>query len=73
MFAYLWLYMVLELFTPDFIDLWEAILTLLFFPLMVIIAWWADRDWKCGKRQLAPTEQQIELGVANGSPGGECK
>ncbi|XP_021948332.1 sodium/calcium exchanger 1 isoform X3 [Folsomia candida] len=73
MFAYLWLYMVLELFTPDYIDLWEAILTFLFFPLMVVIAWWADRDWKCGKRTPVPTDQQIELGVANGSPGGESE
>lgn len=65
--------MVLELFTPDYIDLWEALLTFIFFPLMVLIAWWADRDWKCGKRTPVPTEQQIELGAPNGSPGGECK
>jgi solute carrier family 8 (sodium/calcium exchanger) len=74
MFAYLWLYAVLELFTPDYVDLWEAILTFIFFPLMVAIAWWADRGWKCGKRAPVPTDQQIELGgVGNGSAGGECK
>jgi len=73
MFAYIWLIIVLEYISPDVVDLWEAIVTFALFPALVLIAWWADRDWKCGKRAPVSADQQIELGVANGSPGGECK
>ncbi len=43
MFAYIWLYVVLQLWTPGFVTLSEAIITLLFFVLLIIIAFTADR------------------------------
>ncbi|CAG7732673.1 unnamed protein product [Allacma fusca] len=73
LFAYIWLLIVLIFVTPSRVDSWEAILTFLFFPLLVLIAWWADRGWKCGKRVHTAEDQQIELGITNGSPGGECE
>lgn len=54
-------------------EIWEAVLTFLFFPILVLLAWWADRGFAIGKRPPTVADQQIELGMGNGSPGGECK
>ncbi|XP_058489814.1 sodium/calcium exchanger 2b [Solea solea] len=42
-FAYIWLYLILSVMSPGVVDLWEALVTLLFFPVCVILAWIADR------------------------------
>ncbi|XP_039625259.1 sodium/calcium exchanger 1-like [Polypterus senegalus] len=42
-FAYIWLYLILSVFSPGVVDVWEAVLTFMFFPLCVIQAWIADR------------------------------
>jgi len=42
-FAYLWLYIIIAVTTPDRVDLWEAILTFVFFPATVVTAYIADR------------------------------
>uniref|UniRef100_A0A3Q2NZD2 Solute carrier family 8 member 4a n=1 Tax=Fundulus heteroclitus TaxID=8078 RepID=A0A3Q2NZD2_FUNHE len=42
-FAYIWLYLILSVFSPGEVELWEAVLTFLFFPLCVLQAWIADR------------------------------
>lgn len=42
-FAYVWLYMILSFITPGVVDIWEAVLTFLFFPATVITAYIADR------------------------------
>eukprot|EP00927_Polykrikos_kofoidii_P078331 TRINITY_DN75165_c0_g1_i1.p1 TRINITY_DN75165_c0_g1~~TRINITY_DN75165_c0_g1_i1.p1 ORF type:complete len:834 (+),score=168.17 TRINITY_DN75165_c0_g1_i1:87-2588(+) len=42
-FAYLWLLFVITVTSPDAVDLWEAVLTLLFFPIMVGLAFAADK------------------------------
>ena len=42
-FAYLWLVIILQGTTPDIIDLPEAILTFLFFPILVLVAFIADK------------------------------
>lgn len=41
-FAYVWLYLILAAISPGVIDLWEAVLTFLFFPLTVITAYFVD-------------------------------
>jgi len=41
-FAYLWLIVILSLSTPDIVDPWEGVATFLFFPAMVVIAYFAD-------------------------------
>ncbi|VEL21140.1 unnamed protein product [Protopolystoma xenopodis] len=41
-FAYLWLYCIIAVFSPGFVDVWEAVLTFLFFPGTVITAYIAD-------------------------------
>lgn len=55
-FAYCWLLFVIRYNSPNVIELWEAVLTLLFFPALVISAWMQDRScWfhKCGKDRLS--------------------
>lgn len=44
-FAYVWLIIILLVWTPDQITLPEAILTFAFFPLLVLFAYYADK-WK---------------------------
>ncbi|XDV17773.1 hypothetical protein PO909_023592 [Leuciscus waleckii] len=43
MFAYVWLYLIISVFSPGEVEVWEAVLTFLFFPLCVVQAWIADR------------------------------
>ncbi|XP_050982883.1 sodium/calcium exchanger 3 isoform X2 [Labeo rohita] len=43
MFAYVWLYMILAVFSPNVVQVWEGLLTLAFFPICVVLAWVADR------------------------------
>uniref|UniRef100_A0AAZ3RH06 Calx-beta domain-containing protein n=1 Tax=Oncorhynchus tshawytscha TaxID=74940 RepID=A0AAZ3RH06_ONCTS len=42
-FAYIWLYLILCVFSPGEVEVWEAVVTFLFFPLCVVQAWVADR------------------------------
>jgi solute carrier family 8 (sodium/calcium exchanger) len=42
LFAYVWLAFILQANTPDVVDIWEAVLTLLFLPLLVWISYKSD-------------------------------
>lgn len=42
-FAYIWLYLILDYFSPGEVEPWESILTFMFFPLTVLTAYIADR------------------------------
>ncbi|XP_032820174.2 sodium/calcium exchanger 1-like isoform X3 [Petromyzon marinus] len=42
-FAYIWLYLILAVISPNVVDIWEALLTFMFFPICVVFAWVADR------------------------------
>lgn len=42
-FAYLWLYIIIAGFSKGEVEVWEAVLTFLFFPATVITAYIADR------------------------------
>lgn len=42
-FAYIWLYIILDYSSPGRVDVWEGFLTLLFFPLTVLTAYIADK------------------------------
>ena len=59
----------------DKIEVWEAALTFLFFPLLVLVAYAADKGWLnllfCqSPKQLTDKQRQIELGTFQP---GECK
>ncbi|XP_050390892.1 sodium/calcium exchanger 3 isoform X2 [Patella vulgata] len=49
-FAYVWLIITLVAISPGKIEIWEAFLTLLFFPLLIIIAFIAEKDF-CMKKK----------------------
>jgi len=42
-FAYLWLVFILQFNTRDVVDIWEAALTLCFFPMLILVAYIADK------------------------------
>lgn len=42
-FAYVWLYVILSVFSPGVVQVWEGLVTFLFFPCTVITAYAADR------------------------------
>jgi len=71
-FAYVWLIIVLVVISENQIEVWEAALTFLFFPILVLIAYAADKGWLnvlfCqSPHTLTDKERQIELG--NFQPG----
>ncbi|ETN82216.1 Calx-beta domain protein [Necator americanus] len=41
-FAYIWLYLILCVFSPNVVEVWEGVLTFIFFPLTVLSAYVAD-------------------------------
>lgn len=67
-FAYIWLLVILKWNTENVVDMWEAILTLLFFPILVLIAYAADKQWlnylfcKAPSHSVSDKHGQIELG-----------
>jgi solute carrier family 8 (sodium/calcium exchanger) len=42
-FAFIWMYFILQISSPNIIDVWEAFLTLVFFPLTVFSAYLCDK------------------------------
>ena len=58
MFAYFWMIVTLVIWTPDVVTIEEGVLTLLFFPLLVMIAFFQDRGW-FRKGTNTPVEQKI--------------
>lgn len=42
-FAYIWLYLILAVFSPGVVEIWEGLITFLCFPLIVWMAYVADR------------------------------
>lgn len=51
-FAYVWMFIVLVVWTPDEIEIIEAVFTLAFFILLVILAFIADRYNAYKKKKL---------------------
>ncbi|XP_022757971.1 magnesium/proton exchanger [Durio zibethinus] len=43
--AYAWLYIILEVWTPNVVTLWEALLTVLMYGLLLIHAYAQDKRW----------------------------
>ncbi|ESO09920.1 hypothetical protein HELRODRAFT_72786 [Helobdella robusta] len=67
LFAYIWLVIVLILITPNEIELWEAILTFSFFPIMVVLAYLTDKN--CFKKSTEVEAEETvdeEKGVSYG-------
>lgn len=43
--AYIWLFLILVVISPDVVELWEAVLTFAFFPLLAFTAFCADKNF----------------------------
>ncbi|XP_066988076.1 sodium/calcium exchanger Calx-like isoform X3 [Macrobrachium rosenbergii] len=59
--AYVWLLIILKAVTPNEVEVWEAAVTFLMFPLLVLLAWMAEKNF-CGIPNKTDTSKQIELG-----------
>jgi hypothetical protein len=42
--AYVWLLIVLSASSPNEVEVWEALITLILFPLMVVVAYMEDTN-----------------------------
>eukprot|EP00746_Dinoflagellata_sp_MGD_P074237 gnl/MRDRNA2_/MRDRNA2_30014_c0_seq1.p1 gnl/MRDRNA2_/MRDRNA2_30014_c0~~gnl/MRDRNA2_/MRDRNA2_30014_c0_seq1.p1 ORF type:complete len:831 (-),score=147.70 gnl/MRDRNA2_/MRDRNA2_30014_c0_seq1:33-2525(-) len=58
-FAYLWLVVILMLCTPDVVDIWEGLLSFLFFPILVVLAYMADIGMFSSKRDEVVTKRVV--------------
>ena len=56
LFAYVWLLVVLKWTSPDEVELWEAFVTLSFFPLLVLTSWCQDNGWWCKRTRIVSVE-----------------
>ncbi|XP_022210626.2 sodium/calcium exchanger 3 isoform X2 [Drosophila obscura] len=77
-FAYVWLWMILSVISPGIIEVWEALVTLLFFPVTVIWAYIAerrllvykymDKNFRVNKRGtvVAGEHDQVEMDAEKG-------
>lgn len=61
LFAYIWLYIVLKVWTPGFVSVIEALLTLFYFFLLVGCSYAADRFRNAGLEKAKSEEEKIEL------------
>mmetsp|Transcript_34900 Transcript_34900/g.99622 ORF Transcript_34900/g.99622 Transcript_34900/m.99622 type:complete len:825 (-) Transcript_34900:277-2751(-) len=57
-FAYLWLLFILLGPTPDVVDIAEGVLTFLFFPLLVVVAFLVDKRCCCRLARRSPRSLQ---------------
>eukprot|EP00930_Biecheleria_cincta_P045676 TRINITY_DN31481_c0_g1_i1.p1 TRINITY_DN31481_c0_g1~~TRINITY_DN31481_c0_g1_i1.p1 ORF type:complete len:852 (-),score=144.61 TRINITY_DN31481_c0_g1_i1:154-2709(-) len=49
-FAYLWILIVLTAISPNVVEVWEGVVTLLFFPILLFIAFAADAGYFGGQQ-----------------------
>ncbi|XP_076445930.1 sodium/calcium exchanger Calx-like isoform X2 [Babylonia areolata] len=63
-FAYVWLAIVLLASSPGYVELWEAIVTFLFFPLLILIAFLADKNFCIGRSKRQEVEF-VGIGMSN--------
>jgi len=57
-FAYLWLMFILIVSSPDVCQLWEGVVTLLMCPLLVFVAYLADRGYFKSKNRQSYVDKQ---------------
>lgn len=71
-FAYIWLLIILKVSSPNKVEIWEAVLTFLMFPILVVVAYAGDKGWldflqckPCTKSgmEVMDKQRQIELGT----------
>ncbi|XP_041367224.1 sodium/calcium exchanger 2-like isoform X2 [Gigantopelta aegis] len=62
--AYLWMLLVVKFISPGVIEIWEAFVTLGFFPTFVIMAYCQDNGWwLCRSKRVAGVEEEEDDNV----------
>jgi len=59
--AYIWLLVILVFSSANEVSVWEAVITLALFPLLVLVAWLAEKNL-CGGGADEEQSKQMELG-----------
>jgi len=59
-FAYLWLLFILVGTSPNVVEVWEGVLTFLFFPMIVLVAWVADKGYLGGSKKADDSRRPYE-------------
>lgn len=72
-FAYIWLLVILKWSSEDVVDIWEAVLTFLFFPILTVIAYFADKGFleflRCQKSSALTNDKQRQIELGSFQPG----
>lgn len=65
LFAYVWMYIVLQVWTKDRVTIVEAIITLIFFVILVVLAFLADKynEYKKKKQNKDRKSKSVKEGV----------
>lgn len=58
--AYVWMLVVLDWTSKDEVEVWEAIVTLLFFPGLVLLSYWADQDFCLSNKNRRESMDTVE-------------
>ncbi|XP_038067860.1 sodium/calcium exchanger 2-like isoform X3 [Patiria miniata] len=70
-FAYIWILIVVVWNSPGEVEIWEAWVTLLYFPLLVMNAYCQDNGWWIKRPKVGGTEpqsgSQMNIRVVNGN------
>ncbi|XP_050401672.1 sodium/calcium exchanger 2 isoform X7 [Patella vulgata] len=61
--AYVWMLLVVSYITPGVVTLWEAWVTLAFFPIFVIMAYLQDHGWSCAKKVEGIENEDDDSGI----------
>lgn len=59
-FAYIWLLLIIDVISPNVIELWEAAATFLLFPILMFFAYATDQNYWCGNN-TEHNKHQIDL------------
>lgn len=65
-FAYLWLFIVLVVITPNEVTIWEAVVTFMSFPTLVIHSYIAEKNFFIKKKQSSELEEGQSLSEMSG-------
>lgn len=60
--AYFWVLIVLKLSSPNVVTLWEAVVTLLQMPLLVLHAYGCDQGWPLFRLPFSPERSEVVEG-----------
>ena len=63
LFGYLWLYLNLQVISPKTVEIYEAAVTLLLFPTLVVTAFLINKGICCRTKRDTSTDTELELGI----------